>query len=212
MASSNDSSSDSSVGKFIAGLAVGVLLSSSYVKWGWQKPALLEMPDKVKSSVIAGAVSTDLYDLTQPLDVRLRALEVVAQQRPDEILCVDAEELDFALLNAFYRRRARREARQLTMQWSAYETALEQPALREVLERRYRTTDSIALKQAMLMKAYRDQPFLSSWMTDRYKNISAHSLYNHLREVARHEPALARAAIRNAAAPDEQALPEPATR
>lgn len=184
--------SDGSPLKFIGGLIVGIALTSGYVKWGWSKPAILEVPEKVTASVLAATATEDLYNLDQPLEVRRRALEVVAQQRPDEILKVDAEELDHALLNAFYRRRARRQARQLSMQWTAYDAALSKPSLRTVLEREYGTSDDTTLKQAMLFKAFREEPFLSAWIRSEHGAVSPATLLPVLHEVRQDRVALDR--------------------
>lgn len=182
---SKSSESDFSLLKFVAGVACGVALASGYVKWGWQKPAVLEMPEMMTASVIAATVSGDMYDLDQPLEVRERALEVIAQQRPDEIARLDREELNHAVLNAFYRRRARREARALSMQWTAYDEALKQPSLRRILVDRYGVDSDEELKQSMLAKAFRDEPFLSAWIAREYGPIPKETLLSTLHEVRR---------------------------
>lgn len=169
--------------KFVAGVVCGVLLASGYVKWGWQKPAVLEMPEMLTASVIAATVSEDLYDLSKPLDVRLRALEVIAQQRPDEIVKLDQEELDYAILNSFYRRRARREAQRLSMQWTAFDQALAQPNLRKRLVEKYGVASDEKLKQSMLMNAFRDEPFLSTWIQQEHGEIAAPELLRILHDV-----------------------------
>lgn len=182
---SKKNESDKGPMKFVVGLIVGLVMTSSYVKWGWKKPALLEMPEQVTASVLAATASEDLYDLEKPLDVRLRALEVIAQQRPDEILKVDAEELNHALLEAFYRRRARREALRLSMQWTAFDVALEKPALRQMFEQKYRVQDTELLKRAMLYNALRDEPFLKTWLENQYPTLDASTLLSTLHEVRR---------------------------
>ena len=177
---------DGGLTKFVVGLIVGVLMTSGYVKWGWKKPAILEVPEQVTSSVLAATATNDLYDLSQPLEVRLRALEVVAQQRPDEVLIVDAEELDYALLEAFYRRKARREATALSLQWSAYDVAIDKPALRDVFERKYGQLDNESLKQAMLFEAFEKEPFLKPRIDQKYKQVDRTTLLPILKEVRRH--------------------------
>ena len=124
-----------SVGRFLAGLLVGVATTGGFVKWGREKPTIMETPELLAASVIAATASTDLYDLSQPLDVRLRALLVIAGQRPDEIVTLDREELGHAPLDASYRRNARTNARRLRLQWTVFDAGLKQPNLRGVLER-----------------------------------------------------------------------------
>lgn len=171
--------------QFIGGLLVGLAVAGGYVKWGWKKPAVLEVPKLVSSGVIAAAVSEDLYDLSQPIAVRRRALEVIAEQRPDEIMRVDESELNGALLNAFYVRRARREAQQLSTQWSGFDRALEQPALRELLEKKYGVVSDVGLKEAMLWNALEDYEFLAQWLERHYAGLAPDELLSTLYLVRR---------------------------
>lgn len=189
----NKNESNDGLSKFVIGLLTGILMTSGYVKWGWEKPAVLELPDTVTSSVLAATASEDLYDLSNPLDVRLRALEVIAQQRPDEVLQIDATELNYALLEAFYRRRARREATQLSLQWPAFDIALEKPALRKVLEQKYGTSEDNALKQAMLFAAFEKEPFLKPWIAQHYETVTHATLLQILKEIRRHPQSTASA-------------------
>lgn len=96
---------------------------------------------------------------------------------------VDAE-FGHPFLAALYRKRAIREARRLRGQWSAFDTALDKPALRERLEKKYGTTDATALKQAMLAEALQREPFLKSWLVKQGHAIEHADLLATLREAS----------------------------
>ena len=174
-----------SIGRFLVGLLVGVATTGGFVKWGWEKPAIMETPELFAASVMAATASTDLYDLSQPLDVRLRALQVVAGQRPDEIVKLDRDELGYALLDAFYRRKARANARRLRLQWTAFDVGLKQPNLRDGLERQYGVSDDLALKRAMLWRAFTEDDFLSRYVASQHGSVTPETLLPVLEEASR---------------------------
>lgn len=149
--------------KFLAGLVFGAIMSFAYVRYNLELPAVFQFPGLVQNAAIATAVDADLYDLDKPPADRQRALEVYFQAQPKK-----AAEIDWKagspFLTALYKRWATRQARQLKGQWTAFDTALEKPELRKVLERAHGTADTVALKQAMLWKAYQDETFLKAWL------------------------------------------------
>ncbi len=150
--------------KFFLGLIFGLLMSVSYVRWGIEKPKILDLVDQLKGNIVAAATDSELYDVNAPGDVKARALEAYFRNSPYRATVVDAE-FGHPFLTALYRRRVIREARQLRLQWSAFDKALVQKNLRKVLENKYQTTDARLLKQAMLMRALREQkPFLFNWI------------------------------------------------
>ncbi len=177
---------DGSILKYIAGAVLGILITVVYTRLGFTTPAILEIPGKLKGNVISSAAEYDLYDLTQPMEVRERALEVFFGNRSKFAVEVDAE-FDHLFLESLYRKRVIREARQLRMQWSAYDTALEKPALREVYERKYGTDETIALKQSMLMNAYQEKEFLVEWVKRNREPVTHENLLQTLEELSRSE-------------------------
>lgn len=146
--------------KFLGGIALGAALAFGYVRWNLSLPKWLELPELLKGNLISTATEADLYDLDKPLNVRQRALEVLFQNRAAFAAEVDAQ-MGHPFLNALYRKRIIREARQLKMQWSAFDKALAKPALRAALERQHGTKDSLALKRRMLMRGLKEKPFLA---------------------------------------------------
>lgn len=183
---SKASAEEGSILKYIAGAVLGILITVGYTRLGFMTPAILEIPGKLKGNVISSAAEYDLYDLTQPIEVRERALEVFFGNRPKFAVEVDAE-FDHSFLKLLYRKRVIREARQLRMQWSAYDTALEKPSLREVYQRKYGTNETIALKQSMLMDAYLEKEFLVEWVKRNREPVNNENLLQTLEELGRIE-------------------------
>jgi hypothetical protein len=161
--------------KFFTGTAIGVLLAFVFVHYNWQPPAVLDLPEKLKKNVVSTAVEGDLYDLGADLETRERALEVFFKNRAGDAVKTDAA-AGHPFLAALYRQRANREARQLSMQWSAYDAALAKPALRGTLERKYGFNETDALKRAMLMDALNRKPFLKSWLEEHASPVSSENL------------------------------------
>jgi len=161
--------------RFLVGLALGIALAFGYVRWNISAPGILELPEKLRGNIVATAVEGDLYDLDKPLATRQRALEVLFQNRAQFAAQVDAE-FSHPFLNALYQRRVIREARLLTLQWDAFDTALSKPALRAMLEDKHGVTDTIALKQAMLHEAFREKTFLTQWLAMRETSVTPQTL------------------------------------
>lgn len=153
--------------KFFLGLAFGLLCSISYVRWGITKPEILDLMDTVQGSIISAATVDDLYDLDAPLDKRRRALEVMFDNSSKYAALIEAEQ-GYPYLRALYRRKVIKEARQLRIQWTAFDKALEKKSLRKVFETKYKTSDTTELKQAMLVDALERRPFLKKWI-DKYE-------------------------------------------
>ena len=153
--------------KFFLGTIVGAAMAFGYVRWDLALPDVFELPETLKGNLVSTAAEGDLYNLDQPLAVRLRALEVFFKNRSKFAASVDRD-FDHPFLKSLYRKRVIREARQLRGQLQATETALEQASLREMLERTHGTTDTERLKKRVLMKALGEREFLAKWVA---KNV-----------------------------------------
>lgn len=175
--------------KFLAGLVAGAGLSVLYVLFNLQLPEFLQIPGLVKAGAISTSTEAQLYDLEGDEATRQRALEVYFDNRAHDAVEIDAS-YGHPFLAVLHRARATREARQLSLRWDAFDTALEQPALRQSLETKHGTTDALALKQAMLWDALDDTPFLKQWLTLTYGEQTPQSLYTTLTD-ARRLPATA---------------------
>jgi hypothetical protein len=149
--------------KFLLGTATGALLAFVFVRFDLEPPAILDVPEKVKKSVVATVIEGDLYDLARDDETRTRALEVYFKTRAGDAAKLDAR-AGHPFLNALYRERARRDAGVLLAEWTAFDAALAQPALRKKLETKHDTTETDPLKQAMLLEALAQRPFLKSWL------------------------------------------------
>jgi hypothetical protein len=168
--------------KFLTGLGAGVFLAVVFVRYDLALPAIFDLPDKVKKNVVSAAVEGDLYDLAQDEAVRGRALAVYFKNRAGDAVKVDAA-AGHPFLNALYRARASREARQLAGQWTAYDKVLAEPALRATLEAKYGVSDDEALKRAMLWQAFERKPFLKAWVQRQQAEVTAEALRDLLNEV-----------------------------
>lgn len=169
--------------KFILGVLFGAGLAVGYVRYSIELPEYLQLTDKLRGNLVSTATEGELYDLGRDIETRRRALEIFFANRPDFAVRVDAE-FGHPFLAALYRKRAIREARRLRGQWSAFDTALDKPALRERLEKKYGTTDATALKQAMLAEALQREPFLKSWLVKQGHAIEHADLLATLREAS----------------------------
>ena len=161
--------------KFVGGLLAGIVLALGYVRFDFALPEFLEAPEKIRGGVVSAAIEEDLYDLSADPGRRMRALEIYFINQAEAAAELDAE-VGHPFLIALRRMRAMREARQLAMQWSAYDAALAQNALRDMLVRKHGTTEDDALKRAMLMEALQDKPFLQSWLTVEYGPVTKDNL------------------------------------
>jgi hypothetical protein len=158
--------------KFFLGLFAGIIGSVTYVYFNVQLPEFMQLPGLLKDNIVSSTTEEALYDLGGEATGRQRALEIYFASRPAEAAQLDADS-GHPLMGALYAQRATREARQVSMMWSAFDVALEKPALRQALERRHGTTDTEALKLTMLLDAIGDRPFLKSWLEQAYGPVTA---------------------------------------
>jgi hypothetical protein len=149
--------------KFFGGLVAGILLALGYVQWNVSLPAVLLLPDVLRGNLISTAVEDRLYDIDGDRSRQMRALEVFFANRAAFAAQVDAE-AGHPFVEALRKRRATREARQLSMAWAANEAALGKAALLAVLERKHATSDRALLLQRMLVEGLDRKPFLKAWL------------------------------------------------
>ncbi|MCH9809142.1 MAG: hypothetical protein K0U74_15560 [Alphaproteobacteria bacterium] len=169
--------------KFILGVLFGAGLAVGYVKYNVELPAFLQLTDKLRGSLVTSATETELYDLNADIATRRRALEIMFANRPDHAVKVDAE-YGHPFLEALYRKKATRQARVLRSQWTAFDVALGKPPLRKRLAERHRTTDTLKLKQRMLVAALNNNyPFLKSWLASKGEAIGEADLMATLKRV-----------------------------
>jgi len=169
--------------KFIAGTALGAVLSFIFVQFNLAPPAILKLPERVKGDLVSAATEAQLYDMTAAADVRERALKVYFDNRSTDAAKLDAS-LGHPFLNAMYKVRAQREARQLLGKWSAFEKVLSQPALREALVRKHGTDKDDQLKTMLLVEAFGKMPFLEAWLKGMSLDTTPGNLLSTLRQVS----------------------------
>ena len=162
---------------------MGAVLSFIFVQFNLAPPAILKLPERVKGNLVSAATEAQLYDMTAAADVRERALKVYFNNRSTDAAKLDAS-LGHPFLNAMYKVRAQREARQLLGKWSAFEKVLSQPALREALVRKHGTDKDDDLKAALLVEAFGNMPFLESWLTSQSLDTAPVNLLATLRQVS----------------------------
>ncbi|KAF0180329.1 MAG: hypothetical protein FD160_1793 [Caulobacteraceae bacterium] len=170
--------------RFLLGVLAGAVFAFAFVRFDLAPPGLFGLPDKVRGNLVSAAVEEDLYDLSRTPEAHTRALKVYFANRADDAARVDAE-AGFPFLDALHRKRAVREARQLSAQWSAFDAVLEQPALRAALEKRHGATDTETLKRAQLHAAYLETPFLRRWYAAQGRTVDADTLRAALAETAK---------------------------
>jgi hypothetical protein len=170
--------------KFLLGTATGAVLAFAFVRYDFELPAILDLPEKVKKNVVSTVVEGDLYDLARDEATRGRALEIYFKNRAGDAVKVDAA-AGHPFLGALYRARAIREARTLAGQWTAYDAALAKPALRATLEKKYGVSDRDELKRAMLWRALDRKPFLKAWLDRHHTSVTAENLLDLLSETGR---------------------------
>ena len=124
------------MGKFIAGAFFGLVLSVAYVWHGVKLPDWIELPEVLQGSLKTAATDNALYDLNAPADRRRRALEVYFANQAERASQID-QSLAHPILNELMRRRVKRRAQVLRGLWSAYDQALNKPALRKVLVKKH---------------------------------------------------------------------------
>jgi hypothetical protein len=169
--------------KFLIGTALGAILSFVFVRFGLEPPAITKLPDKFKANVVATVVEGDLYDLAAEAEVQERALKVYFANRAGDAAKLDAA-AGHPFLTALHRARARREAGQLNALWQAYDATLAQAALRATLETKHGTTDTEALKRAMLLDALDKKPFLKAWLTREHGAPAGETIRDLVRETS----------------------------
>jgi len=149
--------------KFILGVVLGALMAIGYVRFELALPAVLQLPDKLRGNLVSAATESELYDLDRDPATRTRALEIFLANRSAEAARIDAA-AGHPFLAALYRERAAREARQLAMEWTAYDEVLAKDGLRDALERRLGTTETDTMKRQLLIESLARKPFLKSWL------------------------------------------------
>lgn len=161
--------------RFVLGVVFGALAAIGYVRFDVVLPAWLQLPDLLRGNLVSTATESELYDLERDLTARSRALEVYFANRAREAARVDLE-AGSPFLQALYRRRAAREARQLKGEWNAFDEVLAKPALRTAMERKLGTSDAEALKLQMLADALDRKPFLKRWLEQSAAPVARDSL------------------------------------
>lgn len=160
-----------SIGKFLGGLAVGVALTYAYTRYRWEMPAVVQLPATVTSSVISATADSDLHNWDLPFEVRQRAAAVILGQNPDRFIALD-NATDHVLMHEMQRQRAVRRAMITKQKWSAYDMALDKPALRQRLEQKYRTSDDELLKRRMLANDIDDEPILLGYLREHFPDLT----------------------------------------
>jgi len=173
--------------KFLLGAALGVVLAVVFVRFNWEPPAVLDLPDTVKKDVVSAAIEGDLYDLDNDEATRTRALEVYFKTRAGTAAKLDAA-AGHPFLAALYRERATREARILAQTWTAFDKVLAEPALKATLERKHAVSEPGALKRAMLFAALQKKPFLKTWLARNLEPPTADNLRDLLTRAASRTP------------------------
>ncbi len=163
--------------KFVGGLVLGITASFSYVKWGYSPPTAFELADRLKGDVISTVTEEVLYNLDRPIEERARALEVFFQNRAKFAVQID-QQFKYSFMQNLYRQRVVREARQLRFAWGAYDVLLNKPALRQAQENKYGTTDTMALKQSLLLEALARKTFISQWIGKNEPPATRQTVYD----------------------------------
>jgi len=167
----------SSIGKYVAAMLCGIVLTALYVRFGYTAPTVVQLGSKVAAEVVVTTAEVDLYDSKAPHEVRQRALAIVVGQRPDLFV-----EVDDAIGNQFFeevlRRKAVRKAKLIKQRMRGYEMALAKPALRRHQERRFGVKETELLKQRMLIADIHEDEFLDSYLRRRFPEASGDDLAN----------------------------------
>lgn len=161
--------------KFFLGVVFGAVMSFFYVHYNIQMPAFLQLPEILRGNLISTATEATLYDLDAADAERQRALEIYFDRRARDAANIDAA-YGYPFLAALHRERAARQARQLSMAWSAFDDVLSKPALRSRLAEKHGTDDNEALKRAMLIDALARKPFLKRWLEKTSGPVTAENL------------------------------------
>lgn len=165
----------SSIGKYIAAMLCGVVLTFLYVRFGYNMPGVVQLGSKVASEAVVTTAEVDLYNSKAPHKVRQRAMAIVVGQRPDLFIDVDD-----AIGNQFFeevlRRKAVRKAKLIKQRMRAYGMALAKPALRRHQEKRFGVKETDLLKQRMLIADIRDDEFLDGYLRRYFPEASGEDL------------------------------------
>jgi len=169
--------------KYLTGTALGAALALGFAAFNLEPPAIMKAPAKLKADLIVSAIEGELYNLDGDLAARERAFEIYLKNRPRDAVKLDSE-AGHPFLTLLVRAQARREAIQLLARWNAYETVLTQPALKAELERKHRTTNATALKQAMLLEALAGKSVLNAWLKKTAIPATPENLHGLLEDAA----------------------------
>jgi len=161
-----------SITRFMVGVLFGVFMTFAYTRYAWKMPEVVQLPAKITEAAISTTAAVDLFSPTAADDVRQRAFTVMMSQQADDFAAID-KELGSPLMEEVLRREAVRESKLLKHQMSAYQVALDQPALRKTLERKHgRTGDDEELKRRMLLSAIREEGFTNWYLQKRFPNLT----------------------------------------
>ena len=161
-----------SITKFFGGVLLGVLMTYVYIRYAWAMPELVQLPGKITEAAVVTTAEVDLFSPQASEDVRRRAFSVVMSQKAEEFVEIDRE-LGGQLMEEVLRREAVRRTKLLKHQMSAYDVALDKPALRQALERKHgKTDDDEVLKRRMLMSALQDEEFACWYIQSRFPQLT----------------------------------------
>ncbi|MCA9248226.1 MAG: hypothetical protein KDA42_13955 [Planctomycetales bacterium] len=164
-----------SLWKYVTSVACGALLCYAYVRFGFELPGILGIPQRISSEALVTTAEMSLYDCDASDTERLRALSMVLANRPELMLEVN-QQLDGAILETVLRRKAVREAKLLKQRVAAYDMALQKPALRSLNERKHKIRDLAKLKRAMLADDLHENEFLIGYLRRRFPDASSDEL------------------------------------
>ena len=92
------------------------------------------------------------------------------------------------MMEEVLRREAFRETKLLKHQMTAYEVAMDKPALRQALERKHgKTNDDEELKRRMLLSAIRDEEFSSWYLRKQFAQLTERDWIDLVLKVYEHE-------------------------
>jgi hypothetical protein len=161
----------SSYWKFVVGVAVGVLLTSAYIKSAFELPAFLRAGEEITATAVKVTATETLYDPDASRKQRRRALAVYLAHEHKTFLEID-EQLNDAVLEAVLHRKALVSAEQLRLSFGGYDQMLAQPRLRErAVQRHGRGTDE-ELKHRILLQDLREDEFLWWYLSRRYPDAT----------------------------------------
>lgn len=176
-----------SITRFMIGVLFGVFMTFAYTRYAWKMPEVVQLPAKITEAAISTTAAMDLFSPTAPDDVRHRAFSVVMSQQADDFAEID-KELGSPLMKEVLRREAVRESKLLKHQMSAYQVALDQPALRKALERKHgQTDDDEELKRRMLLSAVREEEFTNWYLQTHFPDLTPNEIVGLILNVYQNE-------------------------